>query len=74
MGSTRSSESQHCASLASVLCLLCLPQAAGHGTLVPSLMEELRKQGMEHVLVVCGGIIPTQVRRGVRCGSGAHAL
>lgn len=24
-------------------------------------MEELKKAGMEHVLVVCGGIIPTQV-------------
>lgn len=35
-------------------------QAAGHRTLVPQLMEELRKQGAEGVMVVCGGIIPTQ--------------
>ncbi|KAL4447610.1 hypothetical protein ABPG75_004829 [Micractinium tetrahymenae] len=35
-------------------------QAAGHGTLVPELLQELRQQGMEHVLVVCGGIIPKQ--------------
>lgn len=35
-------------------------QAAGHGTLVPELLAELRRQGMEHVLVVCGGIIPKQ--------------
>ncbi|KAL4428708.1 hypothetical protein ABPG77_009814 [Micractinium sp. CCAP 211/92] len=35
-------------------------QAAGHGTLVPELLLELRRQGMEHVLVVCGGIIPKQ--------------
>ncbi len=37
-------------------------QAAGHGTLVPELLRELKAAGMEHVLVVCGGIIPKQVR------------
>lgn len=36
-------------------------QAAGHGTLVPELLHELKAAGMEHVLVVCGGIIPKQV-------------
>ena len=35
-------------------------QAAGHKTLVPQLMEELMRQGGEDVMVVCGGIIPTQ--------------
>ena len=35
-------------------------QAAGHKTLVPQLMEELRKQNAEGVIVVCGGIIPQQ--------------
>ncbi|MEE9140593.1 MAG: methylmalonyl-CoA mutase [Alphaproteobacteria bacterium] len=35
-------------------------QAAGHRTLVPLLMEELRKQGGEDVLVICGGVIPPQ--------------
>jgi methylmalonyl-CoA mutase len=33
-------------------------QAAGHKTLVPTLIEELRSQGAGHVLVVCGGVIP----------------
>lgn len=33
-------------------------QAAGHMTLVPALLEELKNRKMGHVLVVCGGIIP----------------
>jgi len=33
-------------------------QAAGHKTLVPELVAELRKQGGDDVLVVCGGVIP----------------
>ncbi|HYH22717.1 MAG TPA: methylmalonyl-CoA mutase [Azospirillum sp.] len=35
-------------------------QAAGHKTLVPQLVEELRKQGAGDILVVCGGVIPPQ--------------
>jgi methylmalonyl-CoA mutase len=35
-------------------------QAAGHKTLVPHLIEELRKAGADDVLVVCGGVIPPQ--------------
>ncbi|KAG7666721.1 putative Methylmalonyl-CoA mutase, mitochondrial [Nannochloris sp. 'desiccata'] len=35
-------------------------QAAGHRTLVPQLMNELRKQGANDVMVICGGIIPQQ--------------
>ena len=35
-------------------------QAAGHKTLVPQLIEELRTQGAGEVLVVCGGVIPQQ--------------
>jgi methylmalonyl-CoA mutase len=35
-------------------------QAAGHRTLVPALIEELKKQGAEDILVVCGGVIPPQ--------------
>jgi methylmalonyl-CoA mutase len=35
-------------------------QAAGHKTLVPSLIEELRKAGSEDIIVVCGGVIPPQ--------------
>jgi methylmalonyl-CoA mutase len=33
-------------------------QAAGHKTLVPDLLAELRKQGGDDILVVCGGVIP----------------
>ncbi len=35
-------------------------QAAGHKTLVPQLIEELRKAGAGDTLVVCGGVIPPQ--------------
>ena len=35
-------------------------QAAGHRTLVPALVEALRAEGAEDVLVVCGGVIPPQ--------------
>lgn len=34
--------------------------AAGHKTLVPALIEELKKQGREDILVVAGGVIPEQ--------------
>jgi methylmalonyl-CoA mutase len=33
-------------------------QAAGHKTLVPQLVEELRRQGAPEIVVVVGGIIP----------------
>jgi methylmalonyl-CoA mutase len=33
-------------------------QAAGHKTLVPELVAELRKQGGDDIVVVCGGVIP----------------
>jgi methylmalonyl-CoA mutase len=33
-------------------------QAAGHKTLVPELVAQLRKQGGDDVIVVCGGVIP----------------
>ncbi len=35
-------------------------QAAGHKTLVPQLIEALRAQEAEDILVVCGGVIPPQ--------------
>ena len=38
----------------------CSSQAAGHKTLVPSLIEELKKQGADDILVVAGGVIPKQ--------------
>jgi methylmalonyl-CoA mutase len=35
-------------------------QAGGHKTLVPELVEALRKKGASDVIVVVGGIIPPQ--------------
>ena len=35
-------------------------QAAGHKTLVPALIDALRKQSAGDVIVVCGGVIPPQ--------------
>jgi len=47
-------------------------QAAGHKTLVPELIQELKKQGADDIIVVAGGVIPKQdyeylYHRGVRC-------
>ena len=46
--------------------------AAGHKTLVPQLVEELRKQGAEDIVVIAGGVIPRQdydflYAAGVKC-------
>jgi methylmalonyl-CoA mutase len=35
-------------------------QAAGHKTLVPQVIEGLRKEGAEDIIVICGGVIPPQ--------------
>jgi methylmalonyl-CoA mutase len=35
-------------------------QAAGHKTLVPQLIAELKAAGADDVLVICGGVIPPQ--------------
>jgi len=35
-------------------------QAAGHKTLVPQLLDELKRQDAGDILVVCGGVIPPQ--------------
>ncbi|MEO1249496.1 MAG: methylmalonyl-CoA mutase, partial [Pseudomonadota bacterium] len=35
-------------------------QAAGHKTLAPELVKELKAAGADDVLVVCGGVIPSQ--------------
>jgi len=35
-------------------------QAAGHKTLVPQLIEALRAQGGDDIVVICGGVIPPQ--------------
>lgn len=34
--------------------------AAGHKTLIPQLIEELRKLGREDIMVIAGGVIPAQ--------------
>src|SRR6056297_1298994 len=35
-------------------------QAAGHRTLAPELVKELKAAGAEDILVICGGVIPQQ--------------
>lgn len=35
-------------------------QAAGHKTLVPQVIEGLKQQGIEDIIVICGGVIPPQ--------------
>ncbi len=35
-------------------------QAAGHKTLAPQLVEELKAQGAGDIIVICGGVIPHQ--------------
>jgi methylmalonyl-CoA mutase len=35
-------------------------QAAGHKTLVPELVAQLRKQGGDDIVVVVGGVVPAQ--------------
>ncbi len=34
--------------------------AAGHKTLVPAVVEELKKLGRDDIMVICGGVIPAQ--------------
>ena len=35
-------------------------QAAGHKTLAPKLLQALKDQGAEDIIVICGGVIPQQ--------------
>lgn len=35
-------------------------QAAGHRTLVPQVIEGLKREGAEDIIVICGGVIPPQ--------------
>ncbi len=35
-------------------------QAAGHKTLVPQLIDALKAQGADDILVICGGVVPQQ--------------
>ncbi|MER8537618.1 methylmalonyl-CoA mutase [Mesorhizobium sp. M1005] len=34
--------------------------AAGHKTLLPQLVKELRRKGAENIVVICGGVVPRQ--------------
>jgi methylmalonyl-CoA mutase len=34
--------------------------AAGHKTLVPQIISELKKLGRDDIMVICGGVIPAQ--------------
>jgi methylmalonyl-CoA mutase len=54
-------------------------QAAGHKTLVPGLIDALKKEGADDIIVVCGGVIPPQdydflYEKGVKAifGPGTH--
>ena len=47
--------------------------AAGHKTLLPQLVEELRKRGREDIMVVIGGVIPAQDYEFLRT-NGASAI
>ena len=47
-------------------------QAAGHETLIPELIEELKSNGANDIHVICGGVIPKKdyddlLKAGVKC-------
>ena len=48
-------------------------QAAGHKSLVPSLVNELEDMGAEDIVIVCGGVIPPQDYEFLY-EAGAHAI
>ncbi|MDH5750151.1 MAG: methylmalonyl-CoA mutase family protein, partial [Rhodospirillales bacterium] len=41
-------------------------QAGGHKTLVPALIEELKKKGADDVIVICGGVVPPKDYDGLK--------
>jgi methylmalonyl-CoA mutase len=43
---------------ADVHCVGVSSQAAGHKTLVPALIDELKARGRSDIIVICGGVIP----------------
>lgn len=45
---------------ADVHCVGVSSQAAGHKTLVPALIAELKDLGREDIIIICGGVIPPQ--------------
>jgi methylmalonyl-CoA mutase len=40
--------------------IVAMSLAAGHKTLLPQLVEELKKLGRDDIMVVCGGVIPSK--------------
>jgi methylmalonyl-CoA mutase len=48
-------------------------QAAGHRTLAPLLIEELKRRGAGDILVICGGVIPQQDYEFLK-GAGVKAI
>ena len=55
----------HCVGMSSL--------AGGHKTLLPQLVAALKEAGREDVIVVCGGVIPTQDYEALYAG-GASAI
>ncbi len=47
--------------------------AGGHKSLVPELIERLKAEGLEDVIVVCGGVIPRQDYQAL-LDAGVHAI
>eukprot|EP01126_Amoeba_proteus_P024764 TRINITY_DN2486_c0_g1_i19.p1 TRINITY_DN2486_c0_g1~~TRINITY_DN2486_c0_g1_i19.p1 ORF type:complete len:591 (-),score=127.86 TRINITY_DN2486_c0_g1_i19:110-1882(-) len=45
---------------ADVHCIGISSQAAGHRTLMPQLVQELQRRGVNDISVICGGVIPPQ--------------
>lgn len=45
---------------ADVHCIGASSLAAGHRTLVPELINELKRQGVNDIIVIAGGVIPPQ--------------
>ena len=48
-------------------------QAAGHKTLVPQVIDGLKKEGADDIVVICGGVIPPQDVEGL-IGGGVSAV
>jgi methylmalonyl-CoA mutase len=43
-------------------------QAAGHKTLVPQVIDGLKKEGADDIVVICGGVIPPQDHKALLAG------
>ena len=48
-------------------------QAAGHNSLVPELLKELKKEGAKDIVVICGGVIPHKDYQGLY-DQGVHLI